>query len=104
MRTQAKQSLLRQSECVVVAAVLAMAAATDGMAQQLKQQQPQSLQQGQQQPPQSRWTKLCGKVKVAAEGQPQAPQDAKQALASQDVNVCQTFQERLNNKDGRLVA
>jgi invasion protein IalB len=90
----------------LLAAVAGLAlGAADGMAQTVQQKRPQQVQQKQGQPAsQSAWTKLCGKAQATAEEQAQAPQDAEQAQASEDVNVCRTFEEVLNNKDGRVVA
>jgi invasion protein IalB len=62
-------------------------------------------QEGQQQQPGSPWVKLCGKVAVAVKGQTLAAKGQTQSgqEASQDVNACQTFQERLNDKDAQII-
>lgn len=73
---------------IAAAAGLAMVAATDGMAQQVKQKQSQS--------PQSMWTKLCNMIKVVPEG-------AGEGAQPEDVNRCLTLQEQFNNTTGRLV-
>jgi invasion protein IalB len=139
MRISLQQLIFRECGLTALIGCFALAAvATDGMAQQDQQREPQSLQQGQQksqplqqgqqqrQPPQqgqqlhpqplqqgqqqqSRppyqslqqlpWTKLCGKVALAAEGQQQSPQDQ-----SQENNICVTFQERLNRAGEFLVS
>jgi invasion protein IalB len=84
--------------------ILALTAAADGFAQQGQQQTTvqevpkQPVQQKQQQKTPSPWTKLCNKIKVATETQ--AEEGTQRTNA---VNVCLTFQERVNNKDGALV-
>jgi invasion protein IalB len=64
-------------------------------------QQGQQAQQAQQQQPKSPWTKLCDKIKVAAT--PPAEGTPPEKVATKQVNLCVTLQERVNNTDGGLV-
>ena len=97
MPTHARWFSLRKIGLRATIVGLTLVAAADGMAQQvqqkvqIQQKQPQQAQQKQPQPaPQSAWTKLCDKTKVAAESQAEG-----EAQTPQDVNLCLTFQERL---------
>jgi len=113
MRMPAAQLIFRKRGFSVLVGCLAMAAAaTDGRPQQI--QQPQQGQQRPSQPPhqgqqqsqvpqqaqqlQPAWTKLCGKVVAAAEGQQQPTQEQ----SAQDINPCVTFQEQFS-RDGRFL-
>lgn len=123
----AGQLIFRKRGFLVLVGCLAMAAAaTDGRAQQIQQPpqqgqqrpsqpphqgqrlQPQPLQQGQQQlqaPQQGQqlqpaWTKLCGKLVAAAEGQQQPTQEQ----PTQDVNPCVTFKEQFSGDGSFLVS
>ena len=86
------RQFLQKSVVAALAAGSLLTAAVGSIAQESQQQQ------GQQQQPASLWMKLCGRIRVAAQGQTQASQQA-----TQEANTCRTFQERLNDKNAQIV-
>jgi invasion protein IalB len=97
---------------VFAAALLTVSAVAEAQQVRGRQQQaqqppaaqpaPQPAQQAQQaQQPKSPWTKLCDKITVAAT--PPGEGTPPEKIATKQVNLCVTLQERVNNTDGGLV-